>query len=60
MKRERIENMRQPNISPTLLTSVPLPAHWQFQGSGFQGSQRINNACSTFDFNASSNGNFSW
>ena len=60
MRRERIQNMRQPDISPSLLTSTPLPAHYQFQGSGFQGNQRVDNTCSLTDSNASSNGNFSW
>ena len=60
MSRERIENMRQPNISSSLLTSTPLPAHYQFQGSGFQRNQRVDNVCSTSDSNASSNGYFTW
>ena len=60
MRRERIENRRQPNISPSLLTSTQLPAHYQFQGSGFEGNQRVDNACSTSASNATSNGNFSW
>ena len=59
MRRERIENMRQASISPSLLTLTPLPAHYQFQGSGFQGNQRADNVCFTFGSNASSNGNFS-
>ena len=58
MRRERIEKMRQPNISPSLSTSTPLPAHYQFQGSGFQGNQRVDNVCCTSD-NASGTGNFS-
>ena len=60
IRRERIENMRQPNISPSLLTSTPLPGHYQFQRRGFQGNQRVDNACSMSDSNASSNGNFNW
>ena len=60
MRRERIENMTQPNISPSLLTSTPLPAHYQFQGNGLQRNRRVDNTCSTSDPNASSNGNFSW
>ena len=49
MRRERIENTKQQNISPSLLSSTPLPAHYQFQGTGFQGHQRVDNTCSTSD-----------
>ena len=60
IRRERIENMKQRYISPSFLSSTSLPAHYQFQGTGLQGHQRVDNACSSSDSNASSNGNFSW